>query len=255
MDLMECIPSIVPRINERFTRSWRRPAFRHQRDTTTCRVTCIIAPTASAMLRLPFRHRRRRGLFHALLILFVIWNAVEVVLIQRHLWHPLAHNNHQLQSPPERIFIASIHWNDEIILRSHWNQALINLVQALGPQNVFVSVYESGSYDNTKDALRALDQSLAALDVPRNITLSNVTHWDEMHKPPADHDWLQTKRGKKELRRIPYLARTRNIGLEPLSRLAEEGVHFDKILFLNDIVFTVGLTSPLDRWRLTTPGQ
>jgi hypothetical protein len=207
------------------------------------------------MLRLPFRHRRRRGLFHALLILFVIWNAVEVVLIQRHLWHPLAHNNHQLQSPPERIFIASIHWNDEIILRSHWNQALINLVQALGPQNVFVSVYESGSYDNTKDALRALDQSLAALDVPRNITLSNVTHWDEMHKPPADHDWLQTKRGKKELRRIPYLARTRNIGLEPLSRLAEEGVHFDKILFLNDIVFTVGLTSPLDRWRLTTPGQ
>ena len=41
-----------------------------------------------------------------------------------------------------------------------------------------------------------------------------------------------------ELRRIPYLARLRNLVMEPLFELRESGVVFDKILFLNDVVFT-----------------
>ncbi|KAL4890322.1 cryptococcal mannosyltransferase 1-domain-containing protein [Aspergillus ambiguus] len=194
------------------------------------------------MLIRSFRYRRRHRLLHALLIILFIWSAAEVTLIQRHLAQdpPRKTSHHTLQRPRTgRIFIASIHWNDEIILRSHWNQAVVDLVQALGPQNVFVSVYESGSYDNTKDALMTLDRSLSALDVPRNITLSEVTHWDEMQRPPVGAGWVQTIRGKKELRRVPYLARTRNISLEPLIRLAEEGLYFDTILFLNDVVFTV----------------
>ena len=139
----------------------------------------------------------------------------------------------------QRLFIASMHWNNEAILRSHWNDAVVHLAQKWGPENVFVSIYESGSWDNSKGALRDLDSRLDRLGVPRNITLSATTHKDEISEPPVEEGWINTSRGKKELRRIPYLARLRNLTLRPLEDLVKQGVVFDKVLFLNDVVFTV----------------
>jgi Cryptococcal mannosyltransferase 1 len=124
-------------------------------------------------------------------------------------------------------------------LRSHWNKAIEALVLSLGPENVYVSIYESGSWDNTKGALRVLDQNLGALGVGRTIILNETTHVDEITQPPASSGWIDTPRGKKELRRIPYLSALRNLSLRPLEELAVKGVRFDKILFLNDVVFTV----------------
>lgn len=49
-----------------------------------------------------------------------------------------------------------------------------------------ISIYESGSYDNTKGALTELDQELDRLCVPRNITLSPITHQDEISAAPGD---------------------------------------------------------------------
>lgn len=42
------------------------------------------------------------------------------------------------------------------------------------------------------------------------------------------------------MRRIPYLVHVRNQALEPLSGLAESGVVFDKTIYINDVVFSVG---------------
>ena len=139
----------------------------------------------------------------------------------------------------QRIFIASIHWNNEIILRSNWNDQVANLVKYFGADNVYISIYESGSYlDDTKGALRALDRELERLGVNRTITLDETTHADEMQKPPRE-GWIDTPRGRKELRRIPYLAKLRDLSLKPLRELAAGGVRFDKVLFLNDVVFSV----------------
>jgi hypothetical protein len=77
----------------------------------------------------------------------------------------------------QKIFISSTHWNNEHILRSHWNQAVIDLVNHLGPENVYISILESGSWDNSKGALRDLDRSLADLNVRRTIILDKTTHW------------------------------------------------------------------------------
>lgn len=139
---------------------------------------------------------------------------------------------------PERVYIASIHWNNEPILRSHWNDAVIALAGALGRENVYVTVYESGSWDNSKDALKELDLALEAHQIRRNITLSDTTHGDEISATPQGPGWIDTPQGKKELRRIPYLSRLRNWSLEPLQELVRQGEKFDKILFLNDVVFT-----------------
>jgi len=143
----------------------------------------------------------------------------------------------------QKIFIASIHWNNENILRSHWVPGVLGLVEHFGKENVYVSVQESGSWDDSKGALRELNQSLELTGVRRRIILDETTHADEIAKPPAESGWIKTPRGAKELRRIPYLAGLRNLVLKPLEELAEAGEHFDKILFLNDVVFTVCTTN------------
>ena len=140
----------------------------------------------------------------------------------------------------QKVFIASIHWNNEKILRSHWVPAVLELAQHLGKENVFVSVQESGSWDDSKGALRELDQALEEAGVRRRIILDDTTHADEIGKTPAESGWIQTSRSAtKELRRVPYLAKLRNLVLEPLEELAGKGERFDRVLFVNDVVFTV----------------
>lgn len=165
---------------------------------------------------------------------------------------PLQSRNNQGYTPSktksttqERIFIASTHWNNEIVLRSHWNTAILNLVQSLGAENVYVSVVESGSYDNTKGALIELDYYLAQLGINRTISLSEASHLDAISREPEEQEegWVDTPRGRRELRRIPFLSRERNESLKPLAGLKTEfGLKFDKILFLNDVVFTVSIS-------------
>lgn len=58
--------------------------------------------------------------------------------------------------------------------------------------------------------------------------------------PPGLTGWIQTTRADKQLRRIPYLARLRNIVLDRLSELSKRNIMFDRVLFLNDVVFSVG---------------
>lgn len=141
-----------------------------------------------------------------------------------------------------------MHWNNEAIIRSHWSAAVLELVRYYGPENVYVSIEESGSWDNTKGALRELDADLEKLKVPRTIVLSERTHRDDCERIPAEDEqgWIRTGREREmELRRIPYLAGIRNKVMTRLTSLAEgkDGQPkrtFDKILWLNDVAFTVG---------------
>ena len=146
----------------------------------------------------------------------------------------------------EQIYIASLHWNDDALIREHWTPAILDLVQHLGADNVYVSVIESGSWDGTKDALTDLDLKLGELGVERNIELRTSTHEDEIKRTPApgEKGWIWTSRGRKELRRIPYLAGLRNQAMERLWEVSErtdgrKQRRFDKVLWLNDVIFTV----------------
>lgn len=187
------------------------------------------------------RIRKRHSLFQRCLqisgILFLAWTAIEVLYVRTALVRE------GLKEPPrlgeEKIFIASIHWNNEAILKSHWNQAVIDLAKEIGRENVYVSVQESGSWDDSKGALRDLDRQLQEAGISRKITLDNTTHFDEITRVPVEDEpgWIRTPRGNLELRRIPYLAKLRNLAMEPLYDLKKAGLKFDKILFLNDVVF------------------
>lgn len=179
---------------------------------------------------------RRRSVKQVLVLAFLLFHVLEIAQVLR----CLSNTSVEAVAPrTERIYIASLHWNNEKILRSHWNDAVVALADTLGRDNVFVSVYESGSWDDSKGALKELDLALGAHNIRRNITLAPTTHLDEMSVPPQGEGWVDTPRGKKELRRIPYLSRLRNLSLEPLQQLVLQGEKFDKVLFLNDVIFDV----------------
>lgn len=186
---------------------------------------------------------RSRGV-RIVVLLAIIVNFLETFSIYNRIAQieksvPMVHT----YSKTERIYIASMHFNNEDLLRSHWNKALLELVAALGEENVFVNIYESGSWDDTKGAMAELDALLEQRGIEKRVEVSDTTHLDEIENPIKGDGWIKTKRSKdKELRRIPYLSRLRNKTLQDLAELTEQGVHFDKVLFLGDVVFTVCLS-------------
>jgi hypothetical protein len=127
-----------------------------------------------------------------------------------------------------------------------WSAALVDLVKHLGPENVYVSIVESGSQEGTKGALTDLKGELDKLGVKNTISLG-IDVWqqaaDLLEFPEEGEDrsgWIFTGRGKSgwEVRRIPYLAKLRNQAMEPLLAMSP-GKKFDKVMWINDVVFTV----------------
>ncbi|KAF8864502.1 hypothetical protein BDZ45DRAFT_701674 [Acephala macrosclerotiorum] len=136
-------------------------------------------------------------------------------------------------SHTDRVFVASMHWNNELIIRSHWSTAVLDLVKHFGPENVYIFII-GDSFDDTKGALMDLA-----------LSLHQTTHQEEVDRilNLNEEGWIWTSRGKKELRRIPYLARIWNKVMENLNNLAEKkdgkgNRTFDKALWLNDVIFT-----------------
>jgi len=191
-------------------------------------------------------------IFLRLALLLRRWNRPLLLLLAFSLLLDVLLTFHISRGPPplsaivhntgEKIFIAGLHWNDEALIRSHWAPAVLALVQHLGVDNVFVSTIEGGSWDNTTAALWEFDAELRNLGVQRSIaSLPYLTHEAEANRLPeaGEQGWIDTPRGKKELRRIPYLATLRNLAMRPLEEMADR-VKFDRVLWLNDVIFTVG---------------
>lgn len=191
-------------------------------------------------LRIPRKLRRpSRALLTALFVILVI-DSFSIL----HSHGPT--QGRAKQTPPvtnrENIFIASIHWNNEAILRSHWNHAVLDLVKHFGTKSVFVAILEGGSWDDSKGALRDLDKRLSELNVRRSVVLDNVTHKTEVSRIPLPNEtgWIKTADGRHLRRRISYLADLRNQVMNEMIKESEaSGKHFDKVIWLNDVVFTV----------------
>lgn len=192
------------------------------------------------LLRRSFRRRSTRARYiRSSLLVFGTLIIIDFLSLRRKFCSQSSPTVSEQSRKPPKLFIASTHWNNEAKLLDFWNKAVLDLAQHFGPENVYVSIYESGSWDDSKGALRLLDQDLELLGVQRTIVLGETTHIDEIAKSPAETGWIATPRGKKELRRIPYLANLRNLALKPMIDLALNGIRFDKVLFLNDVYFTV----------------
>ncbi|KAF7321183.1 Capsular associated protein [Mycena chlorophos] len=100
-----------------------------------------------------------------------------------------------------------------------WTRQLRLLIDHLGPQNVFVSIYESNSHDRTKALLEQFRDELSSVSVRNRVLLDD--------DPRRRKGWQSD--GQE---RIRYMADMRNRALEPL----KEGA-FDRVVFFNDVYF------------------
>ncbi|KAI1078291.1 glycosyltransferase family 69 protein [Whalleya microplaca] len=199
-----------------------------------------------------YRRFRRNYLRPILYVLFFIF-CIDAVTLVRHRPNTYRANPAvdrrsaaSASSSPARnttVYIASVHRNTETILREAWNQAVLDLVDYLGPENVHVSAIESGSQDGSKEALIDLKAGLDERHVSNTVSLG-MTVWEQLEEietRPAQREpgWIwNNAESQFEMRRIPYLARVRNQAMEPLQQLEEdEGRRFDKVLWINDVVF------------------
>ncbi len=198
------------------------------------------------------RPYQRRGLY-ALVVLLAI-DSFHLVATRPKTTRAAVEAHHDAHHAPSHnvtVYIASVHRNTEEMLSAAWNEAVVALADHLGPQNVHFAAVESGSQDNTKEALMDLKASLDRRGVSNTISLG-MTVDEQLAELDAAPDpagarvpgwiWDQDEQ-HYALRRIPYLARVRNQVMEPLAALARQGRRFDKVLWVNDVVFDVGLLS------------
>ncbi|KAK1764560.1 polysaccharide export protein [Phialemonium atrogriseum] len=181
---------------------------------------------------------------HALAIL-VLFSLIDALLLISGRPYTDRDPTHHAVPPEVSVFIVSVHRNNEAVLRAAWNDAVMRLASRLGPRNVHFSAVEGGSQDGTKAALMELKGRLDDAGVANSISLG-MNVWEQVGELSTRPDplrerepgWIWNKEdGHYDMRRIPYLARVRNQAMEPLKMLERKGRRFDKVLWLNDVVF------------------
>ncbi|KAJ7050657.1 cryptococcal mannosyltransferase 1-domain-containing protein [Mycena amicta] len=120
-------------------------------------------------------------------------------------------------STGEKVYIAAMFYNNGGVL-PYWIQQTTRLIHYLGPDNVFVSIVESNSGDNTASLLEAFSASLTTLSVAHKVT----THDTSIPRPPS----MGTAPP-----RIQFLSAVRNLVMEPL--VASGG--YTRVLWSNDV--------------------
>jgi len=134
----------------------------------------------------------------------------------------------------EKVFIAaSLYDRGGELAGGQWGMQLLELIDLLGDQNVFVSIYENDSGEKGQSALRELEQQIRS---PKAIVFEE--HLDFKTLPS-----VTIPGGEKRVKRIEYLAQVRNKALKPLEE--NPVIQYDKLLYLNDILF-----DPMDAVQL-----
>ncbi|KAJ5485444.1 hypothetical protein N7539_005432 [Penicillium diatomitis] len=125
----------------------------------------------------------------------------------------------------QKVYIAAVLYDPQGQLASgRWGDALLQLIEMLGEQNVYLSIYENNSGETGENALRHLAD---------NVTCNN-TIISEPGLSLRDIPHVTIPTGEKRVRRIDYLAEVRNRALQPLDTAQ---VTYDKLLYLNDVIF------------------
>ena len=126
----------------------------------------------------------------------------------------------------QKIFIAtSIYDRNGRLAGGAWGQAILNLINILGNNNVYLSIYENDGGDDAQNALRRFETELQcqhSLIFEKHLPLDNISH-------------VTLPDGSKRIKRVAYLAEARNRALRPLSEASAP--IYDKVLYLNDVVF------------------
>ena len=137
-----------------------------------------------------------------------------------------ASKNHGRANPENlKIFIAaSLYDAGGKLLGGAWGQSVLQLTDMLGYENVYLSIYENESDADAQHAQTRFKEMV-------QCKYSLVYDTEIMAKVPR----IKLPDGSQRIKRMAYLAEVRNRALLPLEE--KPVVHYDKILYLNDVVF------------------
>ncbi len=124
------------------------------------------------------------------------------------------------------VFIAA-NIIDADLITGAWGRALLELVERIGTERVFVSIYGGPAH--------ALSQLERMLECESAIVSEEE---DPLNLAEIPRTTLPT--GERRVKRIAFLAEVRNKALEPLGKggkATKGGKKWDKVLFINDVYF------------------
>ncbi|KKK12672.1 hypothetical protein ARAM_006323 [Aspergillus rambellii] len=134
----------------------------------------------------------------------------------------------------EKIFIAaSLYDRSGDLAGGQWGERVLQLVDLLGEENVYLSIYENDSGTAGAGALVELE---AKVKCNKSIVFEDQLDLNTLQV-------VTVPGGSKRIKRIEYLAEVRNRALRPLDDHPE--MRFDKLLYLNDVIF-----NPIDAVQL-----
>eukprot|EP00944_MAST-04C_sp_MAST-4C-sp1_P005877 g5877.t1 len=164
----------------------------------------------------------------------------------------------------KKYFIAANFYNSESILSSFFIE-LMHLIDSLGYDRCFVSIWENGSTDGTKNMLRNFEEHLNKLKVQNHIVTENASLIELCQQAGADecltpHMFAHGVRDATASTRIAMMALFRNKPFEPLRQFytavreeapgmesggstvrdffaSDAALDQTKVLFFNDIYF------------------
>ncbi|KAH0529384.1 hypothetical protein TsFJ059_004136 [Trichoderma semiorbis] len=119
-------------------------------------------------------------------------------------------------------FIAASFWNNDEILDS-WTSQTLELIDTLGRANVYVSLTENDSEDNTASKLLHFGRELTKRKVAHSVNITTDLRGD-----PPENPWHSIRH------RMGYMANLRNGALEPFGQLNRR---FENVIMLNDVVY------------------
>lgn len=161
--------------------------------------------------------RKARRIFRPLYVLVAL---IALLTLQLTLNTSYLHPPHFHASADESVFIAA-NIIDASLLDGAWGNSLLDLVDLIGKDRVYVSIYGGPT-----DALERLEDRLPC---EKSLVSEKVEPIDLDGMP---HTTLHT--GESKIKRIAYLAEVRNRALKPLDSLTKK---YDRVLFLNDVFF------------------
>ncbi|KAK9374263.1 cryptococcal mannosyltransferase 1-domain-containing protein [Lipomyces chichibuensis] len=123
-------------------------------------------------------------------------------------------------------FIAANFYNNDDILPS-WIAEIVKLIDVLGSDNIYVSLAENDSQDNTASSLLQFSQYLHHKGVQYSLNITSGLRPLPIHDP-----WVDTQT------RISYMTTVRNIALAPLEEVSSTslGDRMKHVIFLNDVI-------------------
>ena len=188
-------------------------------------------------------------LFDAFVIIAVI--AISYAFPLPHPYLDLAPLNRTTANPRnQKVFIAANIVNAELI-RGAWGDSVLELIDLLGAENAYLSIYENDSGSDTKSALHDLESrvhcayistllyaflSLMLTIHPSGIANSSIVS-GSIPLSSVPHTVVTGPQATTYIDRIEYLSVVRNNALAPLHAPDHTLPAFDKLLFLNDVYF------------------